>query len=167
MGNFIQKQPQEFSSVFNEIDKGWMLVTAGDQSGFNTMTASWGGVGILWNRPVAFVFIRPQRYTKEYVDRSDKFSLSFFDGYREALTLCGTKSGRDLDKVKAAGLTPVFDEGTVYFEQSSKVLVCKKLYRQPLEEKSFIQPDFAKQYYNGDLHDMYIAEIEKLLVKAK
>lgn len=85
-----------------------MLVTAGNAEKFNMMTASWGGLGFLWNRPVAFVFIRPQRYTFDFVERNEGFTLSFFgEEYRKVLQLCGTKSGREIDKVAETKLTPL------------------------------------------------------------
>ena len=94
--------------ALNLIGKQWMLVTAGTSEKFNTMTASWGGLGWLWNKPVAFVFIRPERYTHGFIEASDCMTLSFYgEEYREALKICGTKSGRDIDKVAATGLTPV------------------------------------------------------------
>ena len=129
MFNFKEISPNEIrDNPFKLIGKDWMLVTAGDKSKFNTMTASWGGVGILWNKPVAFTFIRPQRYTFEFTEQGEYYTLSFFDEeYRKALNFCGTKSGRDYDKVKETGLTPVFSEDAPYFGEAKLVLVCKKL----------------------------------------
>ena len=102
------------------------------------MTVSWGSVGIMWNKPVAFTFIRPQRYTFGFLEKNGMFTMSFFDEeYRKALQICGTKSGRDIDKVAATGLTPAFTEdGVPYFEEAKLVLICKKLYAQDLNEES-------------------------------
>ena len=98
---------------FTKIGSEWMLITAGDESGCNTMTASWGGLGVLWGKNVATCYIRPQRYTKKFVDANDTFTLSFYGPeYKQALSICGSKSGRDCDKVKEAGLTPYFTDGT-------------------------------------------------------
>lgn len=98
---------------FTKIGSEWMLITAGDQSGYNTMTASWGGLGVLWGKNVATCYIRPQRYTKKFVDANDTFTLSFYGPeHKQALSICGSKSGRDCDKVKEAGLTPYFVDGT-------------------------------------------------------
>ena len=117
-------------NIISLIGREWMLVTAGDASRFNTMTASWGGVGYLWNKPVVFVFVRPERYTFEFIERCDCFTLSFLcEEYREAYKVCGSRSGRDTDKVKEAGLVPfVTPLGNVTFEQSRLTLECRKLY---------------------------------------
>ncbi len=148
---------------FERFDKDWCLITAGTEKGWNTMTASWGGVGILWSRPAATCYIRPQRYTKEFVDREELFTLSFFpDGYRKALSLCGTVSGRDHDKAAETGLTPLFIDGSVAFEQSNLVLVCRKLFSQPMVEESFIDKKVLEQNYpSRDLHTIYVGEIIK------
>ncbi|HEX3027547.1 MAG TPA: flavin reductase family protein [Clostridia bacterium] len=167
MSEFSSIKPEQLQgNVFDKIGNQWMLITAGDGNSFNTMTASWGGMGVLWSRPVAFAFIRPTRYTYEFVEKSDRFSLSFYDeNYREALNLCGTKSGRDLDKAKATGLTPVEAEKTVYFEQAKLVLICKKLYSDDFKQQNFIDRSVDEQMYHGDYHRMYIGEIEKILIK--
>lgn len=148
---------------FERIGKDWCLVSAGTPDSWNTMTASWGGVGILWGKEVVTCYIRPQRYTKEFVDREDIFTLSFFpDGYRKALSFCGTKSGRDYDKAAETGLTPLFADNTVAFEEANLILVCRKLYAQPMSEESFTDREtFEKDYPQRDLHTMYIGEIVK------
>ena len=110
--------PKELENVFRLVGKDWMLITAAGktaegQETVNAMTASWGGMGVLWNKPVAFCFIRPQRYTFTLTEQSERFSLSFFtEAYRPALRLCGSKSGRDTDKLAEAGLTPAYENGT-------------------------------------------------------
>lgn len=152
---------------FTLIGKDWALVTAKNGDGCNTMTASWGGVGIMWNKPVAFTFIRPQRFTFGLIENEEYFTLSFYgEEYRKALQFCGTKSGRDCDKAKECNLTPVYDEKAPYFEEARLVLVCRKLYAQDLNEQSIIAADeVAKNYSGDDYHKMYISEIEKVLVK--
>ena len=149
------------------IGKEWMLITAGTQErGYNTMTASWGHLGHLWNKHTSVCYIRPQRYTKEFVDREEFYTLSFFDGYREELSYLGSHSGRDEDKVAKMGLTPVFAEETTYFAEASLVLICRKLYRAPLVEEGFlVQEVLDKNYPKRDLHDVYVGEIVKVLVK--
>ncbi len=140
----------------------WMLVTAGNAEKFNTMTASWGGLGFLWNKPVAFVFIRPQRYTFEFTEAHEAMTLSFFDTkYRSALTLCGSHSGRDIDKVAQSGLTPwVSPSGNVAFEEAERVLECSKLYAQRLDPAAFLDKSQPGQWYKaGDFHQLYITEI--------
>lgn len=148
---------------FKRINNDWCLITAGDEKSFNTMTASWGGVGILWSKPVATCYIRPQRYTKEFVDKSQYFTMSFFpDGYRKALSFCGTYSGRDHDKPAETGLTPVFTDGAVTFGEANLVLVCRKLYAQEMTEDSFTDKNvLTSNYPSKDLHTIYIGEIVK------
>lgn len=154
------------TNPFKAIDKEWMLVTAGNEEKYNTMTASWGGLGILWNKPVATCYIRPQRYTNEFVDNGDYFTLSFFGegNLRETLTLCGRKSGRDIDKAKETGLVPVFDNAAPYFEQAKLVFVCRKIYKQRIVPDGFVDPTIENNYTNGDYHYMYIGEIVDCLV---
>lgn len=140
----------------------WMLVTAGDSSRFNTMTASWGGVGYLWNKPVVFVFIRPQRYTFDFLEANDSFTLSFFEEkYRPALSICGSVSGRDTDKVQKTGLTPnVTANGHVTFKEARLVLECKKMYADFLNPEAFINKQIIEDTYKAkDFHKMYVAEI--------
>ena len=153
------------------IAKQWMLITAGtEETGYNTMTASWGHLGSVWGHggglPTAAVYVRPQRYTKQFVDREPLFTLCFFEGKKQALAYLGSHSGRDGDKVAAAGLTPAFGEGYTYFEEASLVLVCRKLYRAPLVEEGFLDKAIVEDCYpERDFHDLYIGEIVKVLVK--
>ena len=108
---------------FTKIGKEWLLITAGNEESYNTMTASWGGVGVMWGKNVVSVYIRPQRYTKDFVDHNDLFTIAFFgENYRPALAYCGKISGRDEDKVKNAGLTPYFTDGTVAFEEADMIM---------------------------------------------
>lgn len=153
-------------NVFDLIGKKWMLVTAGNQENFNTMTASWGSLGVLWNKNVSFIFIRPQRYTFEFIEKSDYYTLSFFgEDYKKALSFCGSHSGRNIDKSKQAGLVPVFDKEAPYFEQAEIVLVCKKLYAQFIEPSCFYDKSLDKNYENGDYHKMFVGEILRYTVK--
>ena len=155
-------------NLFSLLDREWMLITARDtETGkINTMTASWGGFGILWNKPVAFVFIRPQRYTFEFTEKTDGMTLSFFSGeYRDALKLCGRVSGRDCDKIKEAGLTPVLIGERAAFAQARMVMSCRKLYADDLKEGAFIDPALLSNYSAGDYHTMYIVEIEGIQKK--
>lgn len=153
---------------FTKIGKEWMLITAGNKEKFNTMTASWGGVGVYWGMNVVTTYIRPQRYTKEFVDANDMFTIAFFDEpYRKALNICGSISGRDTDKVKKAGLTPYFVDGTASFEEASMIMVCRKVYHDTMPPENFeSQDNDTKWYPNKDYHTMYISEITKVLVKA-
>lgn len=157
--------------VFDIIGQEWMLVTAGSQEKYNTMTASWGGMGWLWNKPVAFVFIRPERYTHDFVDVNDRMTLSFYGkDCRKALQLCGSKSGRDIDKVAATGLTPVeLESGAMTFGQARLTLDCRKLFKTDMTEAAFLDKEVLKQFYNdrpgGSLHSVYVLEIEHVYSK--
>ncbi len=153
------------SSIFKLLDKDWMLLTAGIGSDYNTMTASWGGFGILWNKPVAFIFIRPQRYTYEFAERHTQFSLSFFGGnYRKALNYLGKVSGRDTDKITESGLSPMpLDSGSVAFKEAVLVMDCRKIYFNDLQSAHFLDPGIEGLYKNQDYHRMYIGEIKSVM----
>lgn len=155
-------KPEELeSNVFQLIGSDWMLVTAGNRESFNMMTASWGGLGVLWNKHVSFIFIRPCRYTYQFIEKSSMYTLSFFgQQYKRVLNLCGTKSGRDCDKVKETGLSPVQTaNGSVYFPEAKLVIECKKIYYQDLEPGHFLDPEIMKNYPEKDFHRMYVGEI--------
>lgn len=150
-------------NVIQLISDGWSLLTAGTPDCFNMMTVSWGALGELWGKDVAIVFVRPQRYTLEFLEREDRFTLSFYDpAYRPALALCGSKSGRDLDKAAAAGLTPVAADGSVTFAQANLTLVCRKIAVQPMDPAGFLDPAIAQCYENGDYHKVFVGEILKV-----
>lgn len=169
MKNFKEVQAEKFNgNTFDMIGKKWMLVTAEKKDGqVNTMTASWGGLGVLWRKNVAFVFIRPQRYTKEFVDEAEKLSLTFFDeSFRKKLGYLGTVSGRDENKIEKTGLTVVHQDGVPYFQEAEVTLICKKMYAQALEGECFIDKKADSECYpDKDYHVMYVVEVEKVLVK--
>ena len=157
---------------YTKIANEWMLVTAGNKlDNYNTMTASWGHLGSLWGhgggKPTAIVYIRPTRYTKEFVDNNDYFSLSFFDSeYKKDLGYLGTVSGRDEDKVSKTKITPCENDKAIYFNQANLVLICKKLYKQDIKEECFIDKSIIDDSYPlRDYHTMYIGEIEEVLIK--
>ncbi len=167
MSKFKVITPEDIkSNPFHLIGKEWMLVTAEMNGKTNTMTANWGGVGVMWNLDVVFVVIRPQRYTKEFVDHSNTFSLTFFDqSHKSVLSYLGNKSGRDEDKIAHTKLTLTYEDETPFFEQAKTVLVCRKLFAQPYQKDSFIDLGIKKEVYsNEDYHTLYIAEIIKVLV---
>ena len=166
MSNFIEITTSEIENVFKLIGKDWMLITASDGEKVNCMTASWGNMGVLWNNDVCTVFIRPQRYTYEFVEKSDTLSLSFFgEKYREALGFCGRVSGRDCDKIKEAGFTSALFEKTPIICEADMVLVCKKLYADDIKEECFVSDAPMSNYANKDFHRFYICKIEKVLKK--
>ncbi len=145
-----------------------MLVAATDKYGnTNAMTASWGGLGVLWGKKVAFVFIRPQRYTKKFVDDAENFSLSFFEeSYKPMLGYMGKVSGKDEDKIKKSGLTVQYKDGAPVFKEASLTLICRKMYRQTLEEDCFVdKTNIGKWYPQKDYHDMYVAEIVDEIIR--
>ena len=165
--SFKEVKPEELNfNPFTRIGSDWMLLTAGTEDKFNTMTASWGGAGVFWGKPAVTCYIRPQRYTKEFIDKEELFSVSFLkDGHRDALKLCGSVSGRDHDKIKEAGLTPVFIDGVPAFEEADTILICRKMYRTSMNPADFIDKDADSKFYpEKDYHDMYIAEIVKAVV---
>ena len=162
--------PDEFEkSPFRLIGKEWLLITAPDESktsGANAMTASWGNMGILWNKPVAFVFIRPQRYTYSLCEATERFALCVLpDEYRGALKLCGTRSGKDTDKLAECGLDCIDVDGVKIIERSNVAMICKKLYADDIKKDNFIDKDQLKHYPTDDFHRFYILEIEKILVR--
>lgn len=155
-------------SSFKTIGKDWMLVTAGTPEKANTMTASWGGLGIMWGKPVAFIVLRPQRYTKEFVDKEGCLSLSFLgDQYRKALNYLGTVSGREeKDKIEKSGLTLAFAENIPYFTESETVMFGKVLYQQEMTPAFFLAQELDEKWYpKKDYHTLYIAEITGIYTK--
>ena len=142
-------------------DDSWCLITAGNEASYTTMTASWGAMGVLWNEDVCYIFIRPQRYTYEFTEKNERFTLSFFsEEYKKALTFCGRNSGRDCDKAKETGLTPVSVDGSMGFSESRLTIVCEKLYYQDLDPKGFVDESLdGKNYAQKDYHRMYVGKI--------
>lgn len=150
---------------FTKIGKEWMLITAGDEKGWNTMTASWGFMGVMWGKNVIETVIRPSRYTIEFVEKNELFTVSFFDEeYRKALQFCGSHSGRDCDKAKETGLTPLFTDGTAAFEEASMIFVCRKVYSQDMDTSQLAEEH--RHWYDKDgVHKAFMGEIVKVLVK--
>ena len=179
--------PFELNENFiKAIGKDCMLITAAKPDGsINAMTAAWGGIGFIWQQPVAFCFIRPQRYTKDFVEASSTFSLSFFDpAYLSAVNFMGTVSGRDdTEKIAHSGLTLAFKETPVeqeippggkrmeqtpYFSEARLVVFCERLYQQDLLRECFVDKNLPAKWYGqagdeNDLHTMYIAAIKDIL----
>ncbi len=153
-------------NAFKLIADDWMLITAGTRASYNTMTASWGALGELWNKKICICFVRPTRHTYQFIERSSVFSLSFFDEkYRKVLRNLGTVSGRDVDKMTIAGLTPVeSDRGAIYFAESRLVFECRKIYYDDLKPGQFLAPEIEDCYPRKDYHRIYIGEILSCLV---
>ena len=166
---FVKISPKEISeNPIKLIGQDWMLISAGSPEKFNSMTASWGGIGFMWNKPVAFAVIRPTRYTFEFVESRKRFTLSFFSqNYKKALGIFGSKSGRDCDKVAESGLTPFFTEsGAPAYEEAKLILDCSAIYSQTLDESAFLDSEALKKWYSSDpLHKLYVAEIDDVLIR--
>ncbi len=147
-------------SAFEIYDKTWALLTAGTAEHFNTMTISWGGLGTLWGKPVVTVYVKPIRYTHEFMEKSEYFTVSFYgEERRKALALLGSRSGRDCDKVALSGLSPLPVGESVTFREAEITLLCKKIYRQEID-LSAVPEEAAERYYRGEpVHTVYIGEV--------
>ena len=153
-------------NVFSAIGDQWMLQTAGDKAKANTMTASWGGMGVLWGKNVVTVYVRPQRYTYEFMEKGEHFTIAFFDeSWKPQLALCGAKSGRDIDKARECGFTLAYGAGDApYFQEAKLVFVCKKLYFDDFDPAHFVDSTIdGANYAAKDYHRMYIGEIVEVL----
>ncbi len=160
-------KPDEFQDrIIKSIGKDWMLITAGKMDHYNTMTAAWGGLGYLWNKPVSYIFVRPQRFTYEFTEQYDRYTLSFFDeSFRDKLMYCGRHSGRDVNKAKETGLTAIETANqNIAFEEARLIIECRKLYADDIKQDKFIDPLVdLKMYPENDYHRMYIGEIQSIL----
>ncbi|MCM1285184.1 MAG: flavin reductase [Acetobacter sp.] len=157
-------------NVIDLLKNRWGLVTAGNADSFNTMTVSWGAVGELWGKDMATVYIRPQRYTEEFLDREAYFTLSFYpaDMKQRIHGVCGSKSGRDVDKAEECGITPCFDKNAPYFEEAELVLICKKAAKSKFDPDDFIDDTICDKWYElKDFHYIYYGAIEKVLISEK
>jgi len=152
---------ENISNAFDKIGKQWMLITAKDGEKVNTMTASWGGFGVLWGKNVAYIFVRESRYTKEFIDKTDTLSLGFFSEDKKAmLGYMGKVSGRDEDKISKMGLNVKLVDDIPMFEEAEETLLCRKLFAGPISPENFIDKDIdAKWYADKDYHTMYVVEI--------
>ena len=162
MSNFFKISPEQIENSIRLVGKEWMLVTLSDKNNgrTNAMTASWGALGVLWNKPVCICFVRPERYTHELLMDEDEFSISFFDErYREALRFCGRESGRNVDKISACGLNVEKIDGIDVISEAKLVLTCKKLYIDELKKSSFLDDSLLKNYENGGYHTVFVCEI--------
>ena len=153
-------------NIVDLINHQWGLVTAGDENALNMMTVSWGAVGELWGMEMATVYIRPQRHTIKFMEEQSYFTLSFYPAELKKIHgVCGSESGRDVDKVKKTGLTPVFDEKAPYFKEAKLVLICRKVAKGKFESEQFIDKGIIDNCYpENDFHYIYYGEIEKVLI---
>jgi flavin reductase (DIM6/NTAB) family NADH-FMN oxidoreductase RutF len=155
----------EFTTdIFKQFDKKWALLTAGTEDSFNTMTISWGGLGTIWNKSVATVYVRKSRYTHEFMENNEYFTVSFYpEECKKVLGVLGSKSGRDIDKMKASGLTAVKAGESMSFKEAEVTLVCKKLFRQSLLTENMPKDIANTMYADNDIHDMYIGEVVEII----
>lgn len=154
------------SNFVKMLSEDWALLTAGKDDRFNTMTVSWGGVGELWNKDVAFLFVRPQRYTYQFIENNDYFTLSFFGGdYKKELGICGSKSGKDIDKMAETGFKPIPIGESIGFEQAKITVYMKKIAYQDMNPNGFIDDSIMNNYKENDFHRIYIGEILKVIVE--
>lgn len=152
--------------IFKKFNKDWALLTAGDKNKYNTMTISWGTLGILWNKEVVTVFVRKSRYTHEFIENNEYFTVSFYsDEYKKDLGILGSVSGRDKDKVSLTKLTPEFLDNTTTFREASETLVCKKIYLQDMDITSIPVDIKDKLYSDNDIHTIIIGEVVDILSK--
>ena len=150
--------------VFSYFNRKWALLTAGTKERYNAMTISWGGLGTIWNKSVATVYVRDSRYTHEFMDKNDYFTVSFYpEDKRKILGVLGTKSGRDMDKIHDSGLTAVSAGESVSFKEAEVTLVCRKLFCQRLELLNIPEEIIKSCYASGDQHDMYIGEVIEII----
>lgn len=150
--------------AFGLFDKQWALVSAGTLDHFNAMTISWGGLGTLWSRPVATIYVKPIRYTFEFLEKNEFFTISFFpEVYKKDLGILGSKSGRDCNKVALTSLTPRSLSQGVTFEEASSVLICKKIYWQDLDPNKMPKEVIASYYQTEQPHRMYVGEVTDIL----
>ena len=155
------------TEIFSQFDKKWALLTAGELDKFNTMTVSWGGLGTIWNKSVATVYVRLSRYTHEFMDNNEYFTVSFFpEDRKKTLAVLGSKSGREMDKIHNSGLTPVAAGKSVSFKEAEVTLVCRKLFCQRVELSNIPEAIVKTCYSSGDSHDMYIGEVVDIIRKA-
>jgi flavin reductase (DIM6/NTAB) family NADH-FMN oxidoreductase RutF len=165
MKHFSVINPEQMTgNPFQLIGSEWMLITAQNEGQVNTMTASWGGLGVMWGKNVAYIVLRPSRYTKTFVDASETFSLTFFDRpFRQKLAYLGAVSGRDEPKIQHSGLTITHAGETPYFAEGRLVLICRKMYHQVYDPEGFLDPIIEENYPLKDYHTLYIAEITQVL----
>ncbi len=165
--NFKEIKPEKITeNPFDLINNQWMLISTGQKKIYNMMTASWGGMGVVWNKKVCYIYVRPSRYTYEFLEENKNFSLNFFSNEKkDILNLCGTKSGRIIDKMNISGLSPIEDKNSIYFNEAKMVFICKIIAYHDILSVQLLEPEIEKNYPKGDYHRMYTGEIIKCLIK--
>ena len=150
--------------IFKAFNNDWALVTSGSINAHNSMTVSWGGMGTIWNKPVVTIYIKPCRYTHEFIEKNDYFVVSFFDEqYKNALGIMGTKSGRDISKDVASNLTPVEHGDNTIYQEAKLTLICRKIYQNDLDLSKIPSEHIEKYYLKEKPHTMYIGEVIEVI----
>lgn len=153
------------NSIYYHMHKG-SLITAGNKDKFNTMTIGWGVTGVLWGKDVFIAYVRPSRYTYQFMEENEYFTISYYDEkYQKELGYLGTTSGRNCDKIKDVNFHPLILENGVTFAEASLTIVCKKLYFQDLDENQFPNDVLNRYYPYKDIHRYYIGEIINIIEK--
>lgn len=164
MEGFVKIEAEKLENAIKLIGKDWMLITVRDtkHGKVNAMTASWGALGVLWNKNICICFVRPQRYTHSLLEQEDEFSIAFLDGEQHnALMICGRESGRNCDKLAKCGLTLDQTDGVPVVKEARLFLVCKKLYEDDLKKECFLEDELLSNYAAGDYHRFYVCEIKE------
>ena len=154
----------KINDIFNEFASGLVLVTAGNKDKFNTMTIGWGSMGTLWSKPICNVYVKENRYTHEFMENNDYFTVSFFtEDYKTDMAILGTKSGRDINKVSLSSLTPIKEDSYVYFKEARYTLVLKKIYKHDFDINK-IPLELKEHYYSNEPpHTMYVGEVIEII----
>lgn len=152
-------------NLISMIKDEWMLISAGDEKNHNMMTASWGFSGEMWGKDCFIAAVRPTRHTYKILEDNDTFALCFMGDNKEVHKICGSKSGRDIDKVKETGLTPIYSDGTMYFQEARLVIILKKMYLDDIKPQNFLDKEIDEKWYNNDYHTLFFGEVLKVLTK--
>ncbi len=155
-------------NIFRELKEKNAILTAGDKThGFHSLTVSWGGIGVLWGCDVAFLFVRKSRFTHQFLEKCESVTLSFLDEqYKDKVEFMGTHSGKDMDKMKACGLSYTYDPDYdgAYIKEASYCFKMKKLYEMELSYDLLSEQLKERFYPTKDMHTMYVCEIKQFLV---
>ena len=165
---FTKIEHNKFNDCFNKFKNDWALLSVGPLDNHNAMTIAWGGLGYLWRKEVAFIFVRPSRYTYQFSENNEYFAVSFFDEeHRNALNYYGTKSGRDVNKDEACNFHPFELNNVTIYEEARSVIICKKIYADDIKPELFLDNDIEKCYPDHSYHKMYVCEIVDIYTREK
>lgn len=167
LNGYKRISPDKIPGNIIKLLNDWMLITSGVEDNLNVMTASWGGLGVLWDRPIALNFINPTRFTVSTMEKGDTYTLSFYtEAYKEALEYCGNNSGRDTDKIKGSGLTPIkTPNGATAFSEAWMIIECRKIVDQQISSDAVKDKPLAAEWSKNGYHKIYIGEILNVWIK--